>query len=79
MFRGQKIQTSIERMFRIWKERRVYSNAFLKELELLIEPVRKSQVNESLPDFKVVEILIQLLDGSNGVIPLAAIVARCSF
>lgn len=52
-FRGQKIQTSIERMFRIWKDRRVYSNAFLKELELLIEPVRKSQVNESLPDFKV--------------------------
>ncbi len=40
-------------MFRIWKERRIYSNAFLKELELLIEPTRKSQVNESLPDFKV--------------------------
>ena len=42
-------------MFRIWKERRLYSNAFLKELELLIEPVRKSQVNDSLPDFKVGE------------------------
>lgn len=40
-------------MFRIWKDRRVYSNAFLKELELLIEPVRKTQVNEPLPDFKV--------------------------
>lgn len=51
--RGQKIQTSVERMFRIWKDRRVYSNAFLKELELLIEPVRKTQVNEPLPDFKV--------------------------
>lgn len=53
VFRGQKIQTSVERMFRIWKERRVYSNAFLKELEMLIEPVRKTQVNEPLPDFKV--------------------------
>lgn len=53
MIRGQKIQTSVERMFRIWKERKVYSNAFLKELEMLIEPVRKTQVNEALPDFKV--------------------------
>ena len=51
--RGQKIQTSIERMFRIWKERKVYSNAFLRELELLIEPAKKVQANEPLPDFKV--------------------------
>lgn len=41
-------------MFRIWKERRVYSNVFLKELELLIEPAKKTQVNEPLPDFKVI-------------------------
>ena len=31
----------------------MYSNTFLKELEMLIEPVRKTQVNEALPDFKV--------------------------
>lgn len=79
--RGQKIQTSIERMFRIWKERKVYSNAFLKELELLIEPVRKTQVNEALPDFKVrhnyfvVEGARTCDSQTHGT---AAVVARCS-
>ena len=54
--RGQKIQTSVERMFRIWKERRVYDNSYLKELEQLIEPSRKSQTSSSQPaasSFKV--------------------------
>ena len=58
LFRGQKIQTSIERLFRIWKERHVYNTAFLKELEMLIEPVRKTQVNEALPDFKVCYVIM---------------------
>jgi len=52
-FRGQKIQTSVERMFRIWKERRLYDNAFLKELSLLIEPAAKPQVDTSVAEFKV--------------------------
>ena len=54
-FRGQKIQTSVERMFRIWKERRVYDNTFLKELEQLIEPTRKPDVaaTKAAPSFKV--------------------------
>ncbi len=54
-FRGQKIQTSVERMFRIWKERRVYDNSFLKELEQLIEPARQAQTPSQLtgPSFKV--------------------------
>lgn len=55
VFRGQKIQTSVERMFRIWKDRRVYDNSFLKELEQLIEPSRQSQapVQPTGPSFKV--------------------------
>ena len=55
VYRGQKIQTSVERMFRIWKERRVYDNTFLKELELLIEPTRKPEVAaaKAAPSFKV--------------------------
>ena len=55
VFRGQKIQTSVERMFRIWKERRVYDNSFLKELEQLIEPARQAQTPSQLtgPSFKV--------------------------
>ena len=55
LFRGQKIQTSVERMFRIWKDRRVYDNSFLKELEQLIEPARQSQAPSQLtgPSFKV--------------------------
>jgi hypothetical protein len=55
LFRGQKIQTSVERMFRIWKERRVYDNSFLKELEQLIEPARQAQTPSQLtgPSFKV--------------------------
>ena len=41
-------------MFRIWKERRVYDNVFLKELELLIEPARKSESAPRVaPVFKV--------------------------
>ena len=42
-------------MFRIWKERRVYDNSFLKELEQLIEPARQSQTPSQLtgPSFKV--------------------------
>lgn len=35
-FRGEKIHTSVQRMFRIWKERKVYDNGFLRELEQLI-------------------------------------------
>ena len=35
-FSGQKFQTSVERVLRIWKDRRVYENRFVKELELLI-------------------------------------------
>ena len=35
-FRGEKIHTSVQRMFRIWKERKVYDNGFLHELEQLI-------------------------------------------
>lgn len=55
VYRGQKIQTSVERMFRIWKERRVYDNAFLKELELLIEPTRKAETpTKASPSFKVI-------------------------
>ena len=40
-------------MLRIWKERRLYDNAFLKELNSLIEPARKPEVNEPIPDFEV--------------------------
>ena len=42
-------------MFRIWKERRIYSNMFLKELEMLIEPVRNPEVvaDNAVPDFNV--------------------------
>ena len=29
---GQKIQTSVERMIRIWKERKIFKNNFLSEL-----------------------------------------------
>lgn len=35
-FRGEKIHTSVQRIFRIWKERKVYDNGFLRELEQLI-------------------------------------------
>ena len=51
--RGQKIQTSVERMFRIWKERRLYDNAFLKELNQLIEPSQKPEVAGPVSEFKV--------------------------
>ena len=54
---GQKIQTSIERMFRIWKDRKVYNSQFLRELETLIEPTKApaAPVVElpPPPDFKV--------------------------
>ena len=41
-------------MFRIWKERRVYDNVFLKELELLIEPSHKTETPVRVtPVFKV--------------------------
>ena len=53
VFRGQKIQTSVERMLRIWKDRRLYDNAFLKELTSLIEPATKPEVEESVAEFKV--------------------------
>lgn len=33
---GQKFQTSVERVLRIWKERKVYDGQFVKELQLLI-------------------------------------------
>ena len=33
---GQKIQSSVERMFRIWRERKVYDKVFVRQLELLL-------------------------------------------
>ena len=32
-FSGLKIQTSVERIFRIWKERHIYDSSFLKQLQ----------------------------------------------
>lgn len=40
--RGEKIHTSVQRMFRIWKERKVYDNGFLRELEQLIGMLDKT-------------------------------------
>ncbi len=37
----------MERMLRIWKERKVYSNAFIKELEELIEPEKAKERAEA--------------------------------
>ena len=75
-YRGQKIQTSIERMFRIWKERRVYSNAFLKELEHLIEPAKATPVNEPAPDFKVLHHLVDNV--CYNFVHSVAIASRCT-
>lgn len=33
---GQKIQSSVERMFRIWRDRKVYDKAFVKQLDQLL-------------------------------------------
>jgi regulator of Ty1 transposition protein 103 len=33
---GQKIQSSVERMLRIWRERKVYDKAFVKQLDQLL-------------------------------------------
>ena len=33
---GQKIQSSVERMIRIWRDRKVYDKSFLKQLEQLL-------------------------------------------
>ena len=33
---GQKIQSSVERMLRIWRERKVYDKAFVKHLDQLL-------------------------------------------
>ncbi|XP_065912784.1 regulation of nuclear pre-mRNA domain-containing protein 2-like isoform X2 [Dysidea avara] len=35
---GQKIQTSVERMIRIWKERKIFKHKFVTELISLLEP-----------------------------------------
>lgn len=36
LFSGQKIQSSVERMFRIWRDRKVYDKAFVKQLDQLL-------------------------------------------
>ena len=33
---GQKIQSSVERMFRIWRDRKVYDKVFVKRLDQLL-------------------------------------------
>ena len=33
---GQKIQSSVERMFRIWRDRKVYDKVFVKQLDQLL-------------------------------------------
>ena len=35
-FSGQKIQSSVERMFRIWRDRKVYDKVFVKQLDQLL-------------------------------------------
>ena len=48
---GQKFQTSVERVLRIWKDRRVYENRFVKELQLLIGKERKTNKDRDMYDF----------------------------
>ena len=53
--RGQKIQDNVVRMLHIWKERKVYDNRFLGELDLIIEPSKpkKSSEEEKPVELKV--------------------------
>ena len=36
VYSGQKIQTSVERMIRIWKERKIFKHKFVTELISLL-------------------------------------------
>ncbi|KAI6652265.1 Regulation of nuclear pre-mRNA domain-containing protein 2-like [Oopsacas minuta] len=59
---GQKIQTSIERIFKIWKERKVYDKRFIEELKKRITmgphtviiklPSAENLPIRDVPDFK---------------------------
>ena len=52
MSSGQKIQSSVERMFRIWRERKVYDNDFVQLLDQLLSGAAQSEEGGlSLPPF----------------------------
>ena len=40
---GQKIQSSVERMFRIWRERKVYDKIFVRRLDTLLSSGKSGQ------------------------------------
>jgi hypothetical protein len=60
-FRDQKIKHRVERIFKIWEERDVYSSSFITELNLLLEKTTK--VEKTQPTVKAVsdfEVSVQL-------------------
>ena len=46
LFSGQKIQSSVERMFRIWRDRKVYDKEFVKCLDQLLAGQQEEKSGE---------------------------------
>ncbi len=53
--RGQKIQTNVQRMMKIWKDRRVYTAEFIEQMAIILEPIKPQTVAQDAKptEFKV--------------------------
>ena len=79
-FRDQKIKHRVERIFKIWEERDVYSSSFITELNLLLEKTTK--VEKTLSTVKAVsdfEVSVQLSYFLKKIIECYVFLLACQF